>query len=338
MDVYIARQPIFDRQMRIYGYELLYRKSDENAFTEMDDDIATSELIYNSFLVAGLNKLTDGTKAFINFSKDLIDSKLPYLLPKDSVVFEILERKEATEATIEACDRLKALGYELALDDFVIDDSFLPLFDKVDIIKVEYPSVSLEDQSRLVKENRNGTRFLAEKIETREDFQHAFDIGYDFFQGYFFSKPTIINSKEIASISANIIAIADELKNPEPSYDVISEIIMSDLGLTYKLLSLANSVYMGARGKIRSVKQALSYIGINEMNQWINIMMVRDLQNVENAELVKLSLIRGKFLELLAKELKYTDKASECFLTGMFSFIDVLMNKPMGEVLEGLPL
>ena len=339
MDVYIARQPIFDSHMNIFGYELLYRQSNENYFIEMDDDQATSELIINSFLIFGLNDLTDGTKALINFSKDMINSEVPFLLPKDNVIFEILERKEATQETVEACEKLRSMGYKLALDDLVMDDSFLPLIDKVDIIKVEYPSVSYEDQRDFIKKYRkkSNIKFLAEKIETREDYQLATEIGYDYFQGYFFSKPAIVNTKEIVTLKTSLISILRELNNSTPSYAVIADIIQSDLGLTYKLLKLANSVYMGSKYKINSIYQALSYIGIKEINQWVSLMMVKELQNVENSEMIKLSLIRGKFMELIAAELKYGKNVSEYFFTGMFSFIDVLMNKPMEEVLKGLP-
>ena len=339
MDVYIARQPIFDRSMRIYGYELLYRQSSRNAFVEMDDDQATTELICNSLLVVGLSDLTDGTKAFINFSKALIDSDVPTILPKESVVLEILERGKATQATVAACDRMRARGYQLALDDVVMDESFLPLMDKADIIKVEYPSVSYNDQRRLIRKYRGKpVRFLAEKIETREDYRRAVDIGYDYFQGFFFSKPAMINSREIVSLNANMVAILEELNRPEPSYEVIADIISGDLGLTYKLLKLANSVYLGTKYKIDSIPQALSYIGLKEIRQWISLMMLKNLQNVENAEMIKLSMIRGKLMELLARALQNTENASDYFFTGMFSFIDQLISRPMPKILEGLPL
>ena len=338
MDVYIARQPIFDSHMNIFGYELLYRQSKENYFVEMDDDQATSELIINSFLIFGLDDLTDGTKALINFSKDMINSEVPYLLPKENVIFEILERKDATQATVEACEKLSAMGYKLALDDFVMDDSFLPLVDKVDIIKVEYPSVSYEDQKEFISKYRKNPKikFLAEKIETREEYQKAVEIGYDYFQGYFFSKPAVVNTKEIVSLNTSLISILNELKSTEPSYNMITEIIQSDLGLTYKLLKLANSAFMGARNKINSIHQALTYVGIKEINQWVSLMMVKQMQNVENAEMIKLSFIRGKFMESIVTELNYVN-GSEYFFTGVFSFIDVLMNKPMELVLKGLP-
>ncbi|EHQ87253.1 EAL and HDOD domain-containing protein [Desulfosporosinus youngiae] len=338
MDAFIARQPIFDKSMNIYGYELLYRQSGNNYFTGIDDDQATAELIYNAFLVMGLQDLTDGANAFINFSKELIDSDVPFLLPKQNIVVEVLEREKVTPATVDACKRIKAMGYRLALDDFVFNQDNLPLIEMADIIKIEFPAVSRYDQNSLIQRYRTNVKFLAEKIETREEYIQASEMGYDLFQGYFFSKPSIVRSKEVAMLNTNLFSILEELNSPEPSYEIIATIIERDLGLSYKLLKLANSVYIGARSKIKSIPHALSYIGINEMYQWISLMMLKDMQNVENAELIKQSLIRGKLMELLASELYPNGENSEFYFTGIFSSIEVLLNSQIEQVLKGLPL
>jgi len=338
MDVFIARQPIFDRNLHIYGYELLYRQGQDNSFSGIDDNRATVELIYNSFVVFGMQDLTDDTKAFINFSKDLVDSDIPSLLPNRNVVLEILEREEVAQSTVEACKRVKEMGYLVALDDFVFDQSYLPLIETADIIKIEYPVINEELQRKLIKEFHTKVKFVAEKIETREEFQRAYEMGYDYFQGYFFSKPSIINSKEIVSLNSNILKIIQELKMPEPSYAVIGNIVQSDLGLTYKIFKLANSIYLGTKNKINSIPQALAHLGLKELYRWSSIIMLKDLQNIENAELIKLSLIRGKLMELLASELGDKMSSSEFFFTGMFSSIDILLNKSMEQVLKGLSL
>lgn len=339
MDAFLARQPIFDRDMQIYGYELLYRQSAENFFSGINDEQATTELIYNTFLVMGLHDLTDETRAFINFSKALIDSDVPFLLPNESIVVEVLEREKVTPATIEACKRIKARGYKLALDDFVLDQNNLPLIELADIIKIEFPAVHPQEQAGLMKKYKANIKFLAEKIETREEYEQAARMGYDLFQGYFFSKPAIVRSREIVMLNASLFGVLEELAAPEPSYSVIAKIIETDLGLSYKLLKLANSVYyVGARSKINSITHALSYIGIKELHQWIALMLLKDIQNVENAELIKQSLIRGKLMELLAVELHPNAEKSQFFFTGIFSAIDVLLNRGMEEVLKGLPL
>lgn len=338
MDIYIARQPIFDYNMIVYGYELLYRKGANNYFTEMDDDQATAELIYNSALVFGLKDLTDDTKAFINFSKELIDSDMPYLLPPQGTVVEILERGEITENTIEACKKMKDMGYKLALDDFVFDESYLPLLELADIIKIEFPEVDIDIQRRLIDKYKSKIVFLAEKIETKEEYKQACEMGYQLFQGYFFSKPSVINSKEIEPLNANLFLIIEELNSEEPRYSVITDIIQNDLGLSYKFIKLANSVYMNNKHEIKSISQIVSYLGINELYQWISIMLLKDVKNSENLELVKISLIRARLMQLFSDELNMSENSSEFFLTGMFSYIDVLLNKSMDKVLEGLQL
>lgn len=338
MDIYIARQPIFDRALKVYGYELLYRQSAANRFDGVDDDLATAELLYNSFAVMGLNDLTDRTLAFINFSKELIGSEIPLLLPPSSVVIEVLERDEATQSTIDACKKLREKGYKIALDDFTPTKEHFLLFDYADIIKMEYQAVSLQDQRELIKKYRRQKTFLAEKIETREDYRLALDIGYDLFQGYFFSKPSVIGAKEIGALNATIFHILEELNRPEPSFDVVAEHVKRDLGLSYKLLKLVNSVYYGPPQRIRTIKHALVHLGIRELQRWFSIMMLKDVRNVENAELIKLSLIRAKFMELLADELYGPALNLDYFFVGLFSFLDVLLARPMKQILDGLPI
>ncbi len=338
MDVYVARQPIFDRGLRTYGYELLYRQSSQNFFPGGNDEETTAELIYNSFLVVGLDNLTNGTKAFINFSKKFISGSTPYLLPKKNVVIEILERAQATPAMKSACNRLRSMGYTLALDDFVPSRESLPLIDLVDIVKVEYPAVDHEVQRRLIQKYGSRVCFLAEKIETRADYQLAAEMGYQLFQGYFFSKPAVINSADISSLNINLIRIMRELRRNEPNFAVISGIIEQDLGLSYKLLKLVNSAYFGAGNHVKSIQSALAFLGIQEIYKWISMMLFKKMQNIENAEMIKLSLVRGKQMELLAGALANGMDPTEAYFTGMFSFIEMLLNRPMKQVLREIPL
>lgn len=338
MSVYIARQPIFDRNNAIFGYELLFRQSSVNHFIEMDDDLATSELIYNSFLVFGIDNLTDGTMAFINFSKALVNSDFIELLPKNRIVVEILEREKANQSTLEACTKFRNMGYTLAMDDFVLDEENTPLLDLIDIVKVEFPSVSMEVQADLIKRYKRRIKFIAEKIETREDYAAAFKMGYDLFQGYFFSKPAVLNSKDIGLVNTNLIRIVEELNQPEPSYRKMSDIIQMDLGLSYKLLRLVNSAYVSPRYEIQSIHQALNMLGTREVYQWMSLMLLKDIQNSENSEMVKQSLIRGKLMSFLCNETEHSSTGFEYFFTGIFSQMDIILNKSFTDVLKGLPL
>nr|WP_312579275.1 HDOD domain-containing protein [Sedimentibacter sp.] len=338
MDVYVARQPIFDRNMNVFGYELLYRRSINNFYEGIDDNQATAELINNAFLTMHSHEITGGTKAFINFSHDMLVEDIPLLLPVESTVVEVLERVEINENVIAACKNLREHGYIIALDDFVFNESYLPLMEIAHIVKIEFPVVSYETQRKLIKQFKNKIKFLAEKVETREEYQLAMDMGYDYFQGYFFSKPVIIKGKEIDSLNINLIKIMNLLNENEPEYQKITEIIEKDLGLSYKLLKLVNSVFFGSRSKIRYIKQALVQLGIIEIRKWIYVMMLKDIQIIENKELIKTCFVRAKFMELLALEMGMRDRQFEYFMTGMFSSVDVLLNKDMKEIVNDLVL
>ncbi|WNF37436.1 HDOD domain-containing protein [Bacillaceae bacterium IKA-2] len=338
MEVYVARQPIFDRKMNVSGYELLYRKSMNNFYEGLDDNQSTAALINNAFFAMKFDELTSGTRAFINFSEEMLLKEIPLSLPKEAIVVEVLERVEINEKVINACKNLREKGYIIALDDFVFQESYLPLIEIAHIVKVEFSTVSFEKQKQLIKLYKNKIKFLAEKVETREEYQLALSMGYDYFQGYFFSKPVIIKGKEIDSLNVNLIKVINELNNEEPEFQKITEIIETDLGISYKLLRVANSSYFGSRYEIHSIKQALVRLGIAEIKKWLYLMMLNDIQIIENKELIKTCLIRAKLMELLACEIDMENKHLEHFMTGMFSAIDVLLNRSMGEIVKELPL
>ena len=341
MDIYVARQPIFDKKMRLYGYELLYRKSENNYFEGEDQSGATKELVYNTFMVIGLNKLTDGTVGFINFPQELIELELAKILPKDQVVVEILESVEASEKVISVCKALKEQGYTIALDDFVFnrdDEDYTPLIELADIIKIEFPTSDKHLQRELLQRYKGKITFLAEKVETREEFKEAAEMGYDLFQGYFFSKPVVMKSREIGIQKEHLIRIMEELYKEEPDFNAISGIIKKDLGLSYKLLKMSNSVHFGGNYAINSLEQAVVRLGIEELKHWVSIMLLRDYESEENSELIKMCLLRGKVLERLSVELGKEQFETQYFLAGILSSIDVIVGERMEKILNSLPL
>lgn len=341
MDVYVARQPIFDRDMNIYGYELLYRRGKSNRFDGTDDSQATASLLDTSFLVIGFNELIGGTRGFINFSQEFLESGVPLLLPKDKVVIEVLERVEATDEIIAACRKLKDRGYMLALDDFILDQGgggCAPLIELADIIKIEFSSAPEKEQLRLIRRYKDRIIFLAEKVETPQDYQRAVQMGYRLFQGYYFSRPIIINATDIGSLDINMMQILRELRREEPNFQTVAEIIEKDLGLSYKLLKMANSVYYGAKVPVKSIRQAVLLLGTNEMIQWIHLMLLKGVQKPENAELVKTSVIRGRMMSLMAFALGHTSLESDYFIVGIFSSLDVILNDDMHNIIRGLSL
>lgn len=339
MNIYVARQPIFDRKMNLYGYELLYRKNDKNFFQETDDNQATASLLANSVLVIDFDELIEGTRGFINFPQAFLTHQLPRLLPQQKIIVEILERVEPGRDVINACQSLKDDGYSLALDDFIFGrQGYEELIQLADLIKVEFSRAKIKDQLHLINQYKKEKVFLAEKVETMQDYQLALAMGYDLFQGYFFSKPVLVNAKEIGFQETSLIRVLKELHRPEPDLDQIAKIIQLDLGLAYKLLRAANTVQYGAKYPIKSIRQALTRLGAKETMQWIHVMLLKGVQKLDNAELVKLSLIRGKMLSLIANETGNNANESDYFITGIFSSLDRILDHSMDKIVGSLPL
>lgn len=327
--------------MSIFGYELLHRGNAQNCYENEDHSGATAELVRNSFLVLDFDNLTDGTKGFINFTQDLLEAEIPQILPKEKVVVEILETVDASDIVIEVCKRLKKEGYILALDDLIFDRTdcdYTPLIELADIVKIEFPSSDKSKQLELLKKYKSKVTFLAEKVESREEFKEAVEMGYDLFQGYFFCKPIMMKSKEIASLNVHLIEILKELQKDEPNFFKITETIEKDLGLTFKLLKMANSIYYGAKTEITSLQLAVVRLGIMEMKRWISILLIKDFENDENSELIKVSLLRGKLLSLMAREMKRTLLETDFFFTGVLSSIDIIMDQDMETILSELAI
>ena len=341
-DVFVARQPIFDQSMGLYGYELLHRSSQNNFYEGSDDEQTTAELITNSFLVIGFNELIDGTRGFINFSHDFLLKGIPSILPKEKTVIEILERANVTDDLVDVCRELKSKVYILALDDFDLEeknDSRERLIEYADIIKIEFPNIPIYKQAALISKYRNKIMFLAERVETREEFHKAVEMGYRLFQGYFFSKPIMVNAKDIGTIDINAHRILEELQKEDPDYRIISSIIEKDLNLSYKLLKISNSVYYNAKRQINSIFQALVLLGMQEIFGWISLMLFRKVQTPENAEIIKSSMIKGKLISLLANETNQGSSfASDCFMVGILSSMDVILNQNMAQIVADLPL
>ncbi|MFT8363647.1 MAG: EAL domain-containing protein [Sporolactobacillus sp.] len=340
LDVYVARQPIFDREMKLYGYELLYRKSQNNYFEDIDDDRATAAVLANSVLVMNFTNLIDNTRGFINFPQNFLTHELPRLLQPQQVVVEILESVTITEEVVASCRLLKAYGYTLALDDFVPRPDYFSsgLIDLVDIIKIEYPRMDLSEQVTLLTQYQSRIRFLAEKIETADDYEKAREMGYSLFQGYFFSKPVVLNRSDIPSLNESLLHSLQELKCKEPDYRKMSRWMEGDVGLTYKIVRLANRTGYGSLLPIHSIHQALVRIGATDLRQWLNVMLLRELKSSENNELIKMSTIRGKMMALIARQSGQPEREPIFLMTGLFSSLDDLLNEPMEQIVKKLSL
>ena len=340
IESFVARQPIFDREENVCAYELLYRDGFENAYNpDVNGEEATSQVLTSSFGVIGIQEITDGHRAFVNFTEQLLVDEVATVFNPNTLVVEILENIEPSTEVIKACKKLKEKGYTIALDDFIFDPEYLPLVDIADIIKVDFMISSWEERNRLVHIAQNkDIDLLAEKVETRDELEEAKEMGYSYFQGYFFSKPVILKGDDLPVYPTNYFRVLNELNNTEPDLDKISRLIERDMSLSYKLLRLINSAIFSLREEINSIKQALVLLGLDEVKKWFNLIIINELSNEDDEEVIRLSLLRAKFIELLAGNLNVGDKQHNFFLMGLFSLIDVLMNRDLKELLTELPI
>jgi len=337
--VFVARQPIFHRARNVHGYELLFRSGQENGYTGTDGDASTRDVIASSFVDIGLDELTGGQRGFVNFPRSLLLSDVVDLLPPDLVTVEVLETVDPDEEVIRACKRLKDQGYTLALDDFVVADQGHPLLDLADIVKVDFAGTTAEERKRLAEYlAKRKIKPLAEKVETENDFQQADADGYQYFQGYFFSKPVIHEGKAIAGNKLAYLRLLEQVNRPEMSLDQIEGVIKQDVTLTYKLLRFMNSVWFGLRYKVSSIKRALVMLGPKEIRKWFALVSLRQMGTDKPNELFLRGMLRAKMGEGVAPLTGMEKQASEIFLMGMFSVMDALLDAPMAEVMQKLPL
>lgn len=346
MDIYVARQPIFDINEKTVAYELLYRSSTVNEYKHTNGDQATTDVIVNSFLNIGIKELSNGKPCFINFTEKLLKLGVPSYFNPLSIVVEILETVEITDEVLQICKELKALGYTIALDDFFISqwsDRTIQLLDYVDIIKMDFRTTKRNDRQEIIHftKGRN-IRFLAEKVETIEEYAEAKEDGFVYFQGFYFSKPVILNSYDIPSYYHSYFQILKEIESPDPDIEQIKGIIERDISLSYKLLRLINNPVFRPRNEVSSIKQAIILLGLNEIKKWIYVLAIRgaEIESDENSkerEIIDLSLKRGKFGELIGRRVGSEVLASKYFLLGMFSLMDSLLHLPMDHLLKDLP-
>ena len=339
METYVARQPIFDLKEKVFAYELLFRQGTQNYYEGMDGDQATTDVIVNSFLNIGIETLTRGKRAFINFTTNLIKEQTAYLLPSDLVVVEILENIEPDQDIVLACQKLKEAGYLLALDDFVFKEKFKPLIDLADIIKIDFTTTCEFERIDIVKRlSSHNIMFLAEKVETREEFDQALKAGYSLFQGYFFSKPLVVAGRNIPPFKLNCLRLLQEINNVDSNFKKMEDIIKGDVSLSYNLLKFINSAVFGLKMKINSIKQALVLMGLSEVRKWASLVTLQSVGKDKPNELIINSLVRAAFGEALAYKTKLKQEASNIFFMGMFSLMDAFLDRPLAEVLEELPL
>ncbi|MBI2300241.1 MAG: HDOD domain-containing protein [Armatimonadetes bacterium] len=341
MDICVARQPILDKKRNLHAYELLYRSADPPTDNRpLAGDRATATVVVNSFLEIGLANLTGTRSCYINVNREILLSDAVTALPPERVVLEVLEDVPPDADVVAACRRLKDAGYTLALDD-VIDDERgrQELLELVDVVKVDLMLAKPRWKWQLPTAlKRRGLKFVAEKVETKEEFERCLEAGYDWFQGYFFCKPELVRSKTVPGFRLNYLRLLKELSAPDVDFDATEAVIKSDTALSYQLLKLINSAAFIQRRQISDVHNALVTLGVRETRKWASMLCLSDMARDRPGEIIVQSLVRAQFCEALSRPIQQPTRATELFLMGLLSLIDAIVERPMAEIIADLNL
>lgn len=341
MEKFIARQPIFDQMQRVIGYELLFRSDLDNYCKAVDMTLASSTVISDSLSIFGIDQLTNGKRAFINLCRESLLSGVTALLPRNGVTIEIIETVEPDEAVIDACRRLKAEGFRIALDDFVDRPEMRPLLELADYIKIDVLVTPVDELARVTArllQQFPQTWLLAEKVETREVFDRCAKLGLSLFQGYFFARPTIISGRDISGAKLNYLRLLREIWGAHYDIGRVEQILKSDVSIAYKLLRYVNSAAFGVRNRVTSLREAVVLLGQDQVRNLAALWAMAGLGKDSPEALLALSVTRGRFCEVLAPLAGLDANQPELFLLGMFSVIDAMVGRPMADIVSQLPI
>jgi EAL and modified HD-GYP domain-containing signal transduction protein len=340
-DVCVARQPIFAGNGEVAGYELLYRRAmTDTAAGNGDREMMSADVIVHTFLDLGLDRLTSGRSAFVNFSRQMLLGRVYTLMPRDSVVVELLESVEPDDAVEQACEDLVDAGYTLALDDFVWNPDYRRLLELASIVKVDVMNQLPEKLDEIAQRVAPyDVRLLAERVETGEVRATCAGLGYELFQGYYYARPEMVATRALTSDELTIVQAMNVMRD-ERATDVDAEAVFgADLGLSYRLLRIVNSAASGGSG-IESIRHAVQLTGRTELSKWLALLLVSSMaaRGGTNRELVHLAIQRGRMCELLAGPTGRDRDSGSLFLVGLFSLLDAISGMPMPHLLEALAL
>lgn len=331
---FVARQPIFDASERVFGYELLFRNGLEDYFHADPEEAARSTL--DSSLLFGLDLLCDGRRAFVNCTREVLIHDLITLLPANQTVVEVLESVPADDRVIAACQRLRNSGYVIALDDFSPHDPREALCNFADILKIDLRATTPEERSAMLERYpRRNCRMLAEKVETQQEFRESQNLGFDYFQGFFFRRPELMMGRDVPASRVHYLRLLELVCRPELDLHELEKLMKQDAAVCYRFLRYLNSPLFGFAGEIRSVRHAITILGENELRRWIRLVVTLGAAEQKCGELVLTALARARFCELMSRRLR---SESDLFLLGLLSVMDVILEISMDTLLQQVPV
>lgn len=342
-DIFLARQPILDRKQNIVAYELLFRSGQANHANVVDDLSATAHVVTSVLGEMGIQSVLGAQRGFVNVSADLLQSDMLELLPANQIVLEILETVEITSAVVERCAMLKRHGFTIALDDVgQLTETQKNLCPYLDIVKLDLMMIGDERLPEAVEKLKGFKgKLLAEKLDRPEQFQTCLDLGFDYFQGYYFAKPSVLTAKRADPSKLSLLKllglVLSDVENNE-----LETAFKQDAKLPYNLLKLVNSVGAGASQKITSLSQAIMVLGRRQLQRWIQLLLYA-MQGDGGAfpnPLTQMAAARGKMMEIMARIIASRDRGliDRAYMVGIFSLLDVLLAMPMPDIMKELNL
>ena len=340
MYFYAARQPILDKDKKLFAYELLFRDSIDNIFLDIDADEATTKMIEASNFNLGISEFTGNKPAFINFTLETLIQGYPETLTTDEVVVEILETVKPGKKLLAICKDLHEKGYTIALDDYIHQSVWQHFYPFISIIKIDWQDTSIETikEIKVAIQDFPHIKLLAEKVETYEEYNQALELDFELFQGFFFAKPEMVKTKSLSPSQMAMAELLYETSKKDLDLASITSVFERDVTLSYKLLRYANSAIFKRRNEISTIKQALVTLGSEELKRFLGLMFASNINPDKPSELINAAMVRAKFCELMASEVKPPIDNSIAFLTGLLSLIDAIVDEELASILSKLPL
>jgi len=335
--VLLSRQPIYGANTALAGYELLFRDSDSDKARIRDEDEATAQVVMNTFMEIGLNKAVGPHLAFINVSKNFLLSDFCEALPAKRIVLELLDPVEVDSKLINRVDELVSKGYKIAVGEFVFGEKYRPLLSRVSIIKFDL----LQEDWRAIQSNLSSIgssriKCAAERIETSNQFNICREVGFDYYQGYYFSRPEFVRASRLPLSRLVTLRLIGKLNDPELKIDELEQVIRQDLSLSYKLLRFVGSVGCAVSGQIHSIRHAVVLTGIARLRVWAALILFSGIEP-KMSDLTVTAVARARMCEKLGEALK-EDHHDQFFLVGLFSALPAVLNQPLQDILESLCL
>lgn len=338
MDFFIARHPLLDAKQEVFAYELLHRSGNDEQAAIVDGELASTEVILNCFLHIGIDVLVGTATAFVNVTERFLKSDYATPMFDTQIVFEIPRHVTLTPELVDLIAHSHAQGFQFCLKSMVHTEQQPAVLPHVDYVKIDALAGDLSQVPAQLETLRNhGIKAIAERVETQETFAYCKTLGFDYFQGFFFAKPQVLQQHTLTPNKVVVLNLFNKLQAPDIEVEEIEAVLAHDISLSYKFLRYINSAAFALRCEITSLRQAITLIGLNKVKQWASLILATELAEDKPQELVVTGLVRARMCELVAAQ-RYPEVQAHMFIVGLFSVLDALMDAPMIDLLDNLGL